>query len=167
MAVRSGEDFSYHDDCGNYAQGLTPNPLPAVNLSHLSVLDHFLQEPIQCAQESGYECYKEPGGVEMSVRKAIGIQLYGAARTAVITGLMRAVTHRGQNAVILRRLTFISFLICSRFKHCLPAGFALLPLFTFMVSHALCTVQRATRPDLYQTGFNIMVLWSEHGNVQR
>lgn len=46
IVVRSGEDFSYHDDCGNYAQGLTPNPLPAVNLSHLSVLDHFLQEPI-------------------------------------------------------------------------------------------------------------------------
>lgn len=33
ITVWSGEDFSYHDDCGNYAQGLTPNPLPAVNLS--------------------------------------------------------------------------------------------------------------------------------------
>lgn len=56
-------------------------------------------------RESGYECYKEPEGAEMTVREAIGIQLYGAAHTAVITGLMRAVTHRGQNATILWRLT--------------------------------------------------------------
>lgn len=59
--------------------------------------------------ESGYECCKEPEGVEMSARKAIGIQLYGAAHTAVITGLMRAVTLRGQNTMSLWRLTFISF----------------------------------------------------------
>lgn len=51
-------------------------------------------------RESGYERYKEPVGVEMSARKAIGIQLYGAARTAVITGLMRAVTLGGQNTTI-------------------------------------------------------------------
>lgn len=51
--------------------------------------------------ESGYERYKEPEGVEMSARKAIGIQLYGAACTAVITSLMRAVTLRGQNTTIL------------------------------------------------------------------
>lgn len=73
-------------------------------------------------RESGYECYKEPEGAGMSARKAIGIQLYGAAHTAVITGLMRVLTHRGQNATILWRLTFISFLICSRFRHCLLVG---------------------------------------------
>lgn len=72
-------------------------------------------------RESGYECYKEAEGVEMSARKAIGIQLYGAALTAVITALMRAVTLRGQNTMILWRLTFTSFLICSQFRHCLPA----------------------------------------------
>lgn len=37
IVVRSGEDFSYHGDCGNYAQELTPNPLPAINFPHLSV----------------------------------------------------------------------------------------------------------------------------------
>lgn len=35
----SGEDFSYHDDCGNCAQGLTPHLLLAVNLSHFPILD--------------------------------------------------------------------------------------------------------------------------------
>lgn len=65
--------------------------------------------------ESGYERYKEPDGVEMTARKAIGIQLYGAARTAGIPSLMRAVTLRGQNTTILWRLTFICFLICSCF----------------------------------------------------
>lgn len=89
-------------------------------------------------RESGYEHYKEPEGVEMSARKAIGIQLYGAARTAVITGLMRAVTLGGQNTMIQWRLTFIRFLICSPFKHCLPVGLlgSWAALFTFMVSHA-------------------------------
>ena len=76
-------------------------------------------------RESGYECYKERGGVEMSARKAIGIHLYGAARTAVITGLVRAVTLGGQNTLIRWRLTFIwFFLICSRFKRRLPAAVA-------------------------------------------
>lgn len=96
-------------------------------------------------RESGYERYKEPEGVGMSARKAIGIQLYGAARTAVITGLMRAVTLRGQNAMILWRLTFISFLICSRFKHCLPAGLLgthCLPSWSFM-HNVQCTRLRA------------------------
>lgn len=84
-------------------------------------------------RESGYERYKEPEGVEMTVRKAIGIQLYGAAHTAVITGLMRAVTLGGQNTMIQWRLTFIRFLICNPFKHCLPAGLlgTQVALFTF------------------------------------
>lgn len=51
-------------------------------------------------RESGYERYKEPDWVDMSARKAIGIQLYEAARTAVITGLIRAVTLGGQNTMI-------------------------------------------------------------------
>lgn len=72
--------------------------------------------------ESGYECYKESEGVEMSSRNSIGIQSYGATCTAVITGLMRAVTLVGQNTMIQWRLTFIPFLICSQFKQCLPAG---------------------------------------------
>lgn len=42
-------------------------------------------------REFGYEHYKEPEGVEMSMRKAIGIQLHGVT-AAVITGLMRLVT---------------------------------------------------------------------------
>lgn len=67
--------------------------------------------------ESGYGCYKEAEGVEMSARKAIGIQLYGAALTAVITGLMRAVDLGRQNTMIMWRLTFTSFLICSQFIH--------------------------------------------------
>lgn len=71
-------------------------------------------------RESGYERYKEPEGVGMSARKAIGIQLYGAAHTAVTRGLMRAVTLRGQNTIILWRLTFVSSLICCQFKHYLP-----------------------------------------------
>lgn len=101
--------------------------------------------------KSGYERYKEPEGVEMSARKAIGIQLYRATRTAVITSLMRAVTLGGQSTTILWRLTFIRFLICSRFKHCLPAGLLVTQaaLFTFMVIHALCTVQKATCSGLY------------------
>lgn len=49
-------------------------------------------------RESGYECYKEAEDVEMSARKAIGIQLYG---TAVITGLTRAVALGGQNTMIM------------------------------------------------------------------
>lgn len=52
-------------------------------------------------RESGYECDKEAEEVEMSARKAIGIQLYGAAVTAVITGLMRAVALGGQNTMIM------------------------------------------------------------------
>lgn len=86
-------------------------------------------------RESGYERYKEPEGVERSARKAIGIQLYGAGRTAVITGLMRVVTLRGHNTMILCRLTFIRFLICSLFKHCLPTGLLgthCLPSWSFM-----------------------------------
>jgi len=43
ITFKSGKDFSYHDDSGNYAQGLTPIPLPAVKLYHLSVLDHFFK----------------------------------------------------------------------------------------------------------------------------
>lgn len=43
IAVWSVEHFSYHDYCDNYAQGWTPNPLPAVNHSNLSVLDHFFR----------------------------------------------------------------------------------------------------------------------------
>ena len=60
-------------------------------------------------RESGYERYKEPEGVGMSARKAIGIQLCGAARTAVITGLMRAVTLRGQNTTILEKIDSYKF----------------------------------------------------------
>lgn len=37
IAVQSGVDFSYHDSCGNYALGLTPNPLPTINFPLLSV----------------------------------------------------------------------------------------------------------------------------------
>lgn len=51
IAVEGGEDFSHHDDCAidYYAEGLTPTPLPALNLSHLPVWDRFLEEPIYCA----------------------------------------------------------------------------------------------------------------------
>lgn len=45
----------------------------------------------------------------MSARKAIGIQLYRAAYTAVIAGLMRAVTLRGQNTMMLWGLTLYIF----------------------------------------------------------
>lgn len=41
VVVQSGEDFSYHDGCGRYALGLTPNPLPTINFPHLSVQDHL------------------------------------------------------------------------------------------------------------------------------
>lgn len=61
-------------------------------------------------RESGYECYKEAEGVEMSARKAIGIHLYGAAGTAVIMGLMRVVTFGGQNTLIQWRLTLFIYL---------------------------------------------------------
>lgn len=59
-------------------------------------------------RESGYEHYKEPEGVEKSAREAIGIPLYGVTCAAVIIGLMRAMTLRGQNTMIHWRLTFIS-----------------------------------------------------------
>lgn len=75
-------------------------------------------------RESGYERYKEPEGVEMSARKAIGIQLYGAARTAVITSLMRAVTLRGQNTTILWRLTFIRFFYMQSIQTLFACGVA-------------------------------------------
>lgn len=77
-------------------------------------------------QESGYEGYKERGGVGTGVRKTVGIRLYGAA---VITGLMRGVTLRGQRTTVLWRLTFICF-SCALFacrgslahrQHCLPS----------------------------------------------
>lgn len=84
-------------------------------------------------RESGYECYKEAEGVEMSARKAIGIQLYGAALTAVITGLMRAVTLRGQNTMILWRLTFTSFFDMQPIQTLFAGGVAWRTLFTFMV----------------------------------
>lgn len=113
-------------------------------------------------RESGYECYKEPEGVEMNVRKAIGIHLYGAARTAVITSLMRAVTLGGQNTMIQWRSTFIRFFFffdmqsiqtvfaCSSClahrQHCLPS-------WSFMHN-----VQRkATCSGLVNTEYNTML----------
>lgn len=51
-------------------------------------------------RKSSYECHKKPEWFEMSSRNSIGIQLYGATCTAVITGLMRAVTLGGQNSMI-------------------------------------------------------------------
>lgn len=41
ITMQTGED-----DCDNYVHGVSTNPLPALNLSHPFVLDHFLQEPI-------------------------------------------------------------------------------------------------------------------------
>ena len=75
------------------------------------------------------------------MRKAIGIQPNGVTSAAVITGLMRVVTLGGQNNMIQWRLTltFIRFffLICSRFRQCLPLGLigTQAEVFTFMISH--------------------------------
>lgn len=108
--MQSVERTSFIIKSGNYAHAVTPNPLPAVNLSHPTVLDHiFYRSQFSVHRESGYKCYKEPEGVQMSARKAIGSQLYGAAHTAVIKGLMRVVTLGGQNIMIQWRLTFIRF----------------------------------------------------------
>lgn len=60
-------------------------------------------------RESCYDCYKEPERVEMSVRKAIGIQLYGATCTAVIPGLMRAVTPHSAECHDLVKIDFYTF----------------------------------------------------------
>lgn len=58
----SGEDFSYHDDCGNCAQGLTPHLLLAINLSHFPILDLFFfflfnKSRLGMHRKSGYACH--------------------------------------------------------------------------------------------------------------
>lgn len=48
IAVGSGEDFSYHDDCGNYAQGLTPNPLPRKPFPSFCIRSFFTGANLVC-----------------------------------------------------------------------------------------------------------------------
>lgn len=116
--------MSYHDDCGNYAQGLTPNPLPAVNLSHFSVLDHFFyRSQFGVRRESGYECYKAPEGVGRARQGNWFFQPCGAARNAVITGLMSAVTLRGQKATIPRPSTFVHIFFILFYMHSIQTLF--------------------------------------------
>lgn len=73
ILIKCGEDLSvgdssFLDDCGNYAQCLTPVLLPAVNPARISVLDHFYRSQFNLHRESGNECYKESERVERSSR---------------------------------------------------------------------------------------------------
>lgn len=77
--------------------------------SHLSVLDHcFKGANLVCVGNFVMNAIKNLKGLRWGWGRQL-VQLYWAAHTAVISGLMRAVTLGGHNTIIQWKLTFIRF----------------------------------------------------------
>lgn len=139
--------------------GLTPNPLPAVNLPiFLYGIIFFTGANLMCIENLVMNAIKKPEQFEMSSRNSIGIQLYGATYTAVITDLMRAVTLGGQNSMIQQRLTFIYL-------------FDMPPLQT-VFAYGICLAQRQrclhSRSFIHNLWYRILhvLVWSIVNRIQ-